>query len=47
MNAMDGLAGSDIDACLNLEAVTLPALYLCHNFWLLSFAFPSLEPALV
>ena len=29
---MDGLDGSDAETCLKMEAVTLPALYLCHNF---------------
>ena len=32
---MDGLDGSDIDTCLKMEAVTLPALYLFHSLDLL------------
>ena len=31
INVMDGLDGSDAETCLKMEAVTLQALYLCHN----------------
>ena len=39
---IEGFRGSHIAACLNFEAVILPARYLCHNFDLLcSLVFSS------